>query len=69
MASYAPRAQMLATTGDLNPPYYEAAVAIGVDVLPHPDLLVRQVVISQLHQDMWTNIADTTSFARILDQL
>lgn len=48
----------------------EAAVEIAVSVLPRPELLVRQVVIPQLHAEMWGNIADTTSFAgRIVEQL
>ena len=40
----------------------EAAVEIGVGVLERPDLLVRQVVIPQLHPDMWENVADATRF-------
>jgi microcompartment protein CcmL/EutN len=48
----------------------EAAVEIGVGVLENPGLLVRQVVIPQLHADMWENVADATRFgARVLDQL
>ena len=42
----------------------EAAIEIGVGVLETPDLLVQQVVIPQLHKDMWDNIADTTYFSR-----
>jgi microcompartment protein CcmL/EutN len=40
----------------------EAAVAIGVGALQSPDLLVRQVVIPQLHPEMWDNISDATRF-------
>jgi microcompartment protein CcmL/EutN len=48
----------------------EAAVEIGVGVLERPDLLVRQVVIPQLHPEMWENVADATRFrARVIDQL
>ena len=48
----------------------EAAVEIAVGVLPRPELLVRQVVIPQLHTEMWGNISDTTSFSgRIVEQL
>jgi hypothetical protein len=32
--------------------------------------LVRQVVIPQLHPEMWDNVADATRFrARVIDQL
>ena len=48
----------------------EAAVEIGVGVLERPDLLVRQVVIPQLHPQMWGNLADATRFrARVIDRL
>jgi microcompartment protein CcmL/EutN len=48
----------------------EAAVEIGVGVLEQPDLLVRQVVIPQLHPEMWDNVADATRFrTRVMDQL
>ena len=48
----------------------EAAVEIGVGVLERPDLLVRQVVIPQLHPQMWGNVADATRFrARVIDRL
>jgi len=48
----------------------EAAVEIGVGVLERPELLVRQVVIPQLHPEMWQNISDATRFgARVLDKL
>ena len=48
----------------------EAAVEIGVGVLERPDLLVRQVVIPQLHPQMWGNVADATRFrARVTGRL
>ena len=48
----------------------EAAVDIGVSVLERPDLLVRQVVIPQLHSEMWDNVGDATRFrTRVTDQL
>ncbi|MCK4832114.1 MAG: BMC domain-containing protein, partial [Anaerolineales bacterium] len=40
----------------------EAAIGIGVGVLRQPDLLVRQVVIPQLHPEMWENIDLATRF-------
>jgi microcompartment protein CcmL/EutN len=51
-------------------PDVEAAVEIGVGVLETPTLLVRQVVIPQLHAEMWDNVAATTYFGgRVLGQL
>ena len=48
----------------------EVAVQLGVDVLERSDLLVRQVVIPQLHADMWENVSDATRFsARVLERL
>jgi microcompartment protein CcmL/EutN len=48
----------------------EAAIEIGTGVLETPDLLVQQVVIPQLHKEMWDNIADTTYFSgRVMGQL
>jgi len=48
----------------------EAAVAIGVGVLEQPSLLVRQVVIPQLHPEMWDNVSNATRFrARVMGQL
>jgi microcompartment protein CcmL/EutN len=48
----------------------EAAVEIGTSVLERPDLLVCQVVIPQLHLEMWENVADATRFGiRVLDRL
>jgi microcompartment protein CcmL/EutN len=40
----------------------QAAVSIGVGVLRRPDHLVRQVVIPQLHPEMWANVSDSTRF-------
>jgi microcompartment protein CcmL/EutN len=42
----------------------EAAVEIGVGVLEQPDLLVRQVVIPQLHAAMWDNLGSATRFSQ-----
>ena len=48
----------------------EAAIEIGTGVLETPDLLVQQVVIPQMHQEMWENIADSTYFSqRVQGQL
>jgi len=48
----------------------EAAVEIGVGVLKRPELLVQQVVIPQLHAEMWDNVADATRFrSRVTDKL
>ncbi len=48
----------------------EAAVEIGVGVLERPELLVQQVVIPQLHAEMWDNVADATRFrSRVTDKL
>jgi len=48
----------------------EAAVEIGVGVLLRPTLLVRQVIIPQLHPEMWQNISNATRFAsRVLESL
>jgi len=47
----------------------EAAVAIGVGALNRSELLVRQVVIAQLHAEMWENISDATRFrARVSER-
>lgn len=40
----------------------EAAVSIGAAVLRRPDQLVRQVVIPQMHPDMWENVSASTRF-------
>ncbi|MDH5551189.1 MAG: BMC domain-containing protein, partial [Gemmatimonadota bacterium] len=48
----------------------EAAVEIGAGVLVRPGLLVRKVVIPQLHRDMWENVSDATRFSgRVLERL
>jgi microcompartment protein CcmL/EutN len=48
----------------------EAAVEIGVGVLAAPGLLVRQVVIPQLHQEIWDNLFAATRFGdRVANQL
>lgn len=48
----------------------EAAVEIGVGVLERPEQLVRQVVIPQLHAEMWENVSDATRFrSRVVGQL
>ncbi len=48
----------------------EAAVEIGVSVLERPELLVRQVVIPQLHAEMWDNVGEATRFrTRVIDQI
>lgn len=41
----------------------EAALDIGVSVLASPKLLVRQVIIPQLHADMAANITTATRFS------
>lgn len=40
----------------------EAAVEIGVSALERPGLLIRQVVIPQLHPEMWDNVSSATRF-------
>ncbi len=48
----------------------EAAIEIGVGVLERPELLVRQVVIPQLHAEMWDNVAEATRFStRVIGKL
>ncbi len=48
----------------------ETAVEIGVSALDRPELLVRKVVIPQLHPAMWENVSNATRFsARVLEQL
>lgn len=48
----------------------EAAVEIGVGVLERPELLVRQVVIPQLHAEMWDNVVEATRFrARVIGKI
>lgn len=40
----------------------EAAVEIGIAALEGPNLLVRQVVIPQLHAGIWSNLGEATRF-------
>ncbi len=48
----------------------EAAIEIGVGVLERPELLVCQVVIPQLHGEMWDNVAESTRFrTRVIGKL
>jgi microcompartment protein CcmL/EutN len=48
----------------------EAAVQAGTGALERPDLLVREVVIPQLHPGMWENIGEATRFSyRVLGHL
>jgi microcompartment protein CcmL/EutN len=48
----------------------EAAIDIGCGVLEKPTLLVRQVVIPQLHPEMWDNLSNATRFRdRVTGQL
>ncbi len=48
----------------------EAAVQIGTHALERPDLLVREVVIPQLHPGIWDNVGDATRFGdRVLGKL
>jgi len=44
----------------------EAAVEIGVGVLRRPELVVRQVVIPQLHPEMWQTITEATRFSSLV---
>jgi microcompartment protein CcmL/EutN len=46
----------------------EAAVEIGSGVI-RPGLLVRQVVISQLHPEIWENLSAATRFGSRLEGL
>lgn len=41
----------------------EIAVALGVESLQGPDALIRQVVIPQLHEEMWDNLSQATRFS------
>jgi microcompartment protein CcmL/EutN len=48
----------------------EAAVRLGVGALERKELLVRDVVIPQLHPDLWDNVAEATRFgARVMGKL
>ena len=44
----------------------EIAVERGVAALDRPDQLVRQVVIPQLHDELWANLSQTTHFREIV---
>lgn len=44
----------------------EAAVEAGVAALRRRELLVRQVVIPQLHPDMWEALAEATRFSALV---
>lgn len=47
----------------------EVAVEMGVGALERSELLVKQVVIPQLHQEMWENVSDATRFrTRVVDK-
>lgn len=46
----------------------EAAVDIGVGALARPALLVRQVVIPQLHPEMWDNLGLATRFRSLVTE-
>lgn len=41
----------------------EIAVSSGIESLDRPELLVRRVIIPQLHSEMWDNISAATPFA------
>lgn len=44
----------------------EIAVALGVESLESPDQLVRQVVIPQLHEEMWENLSQASRFSELI---
>ena len=44
----------------------EIAVERGVAALDRPDQLVREVVIPQLHEELWTNLSQATRFREIV---
>jgi len=46
----------------------EAAVDIGVGALARPALLVCQVVIPQLHEEMWDNLGEATRFRSLVTE-
>jgi microcompartment protein CcmL/EutN len=46
----------------------EAAVDIGVAALARPALLVRQVVIPQLHEEMWDNLGEASRFRSLVTE-
>jgi microcompartment protein CcmL/EutN len=41
----------------------EIAVSLGVESLEGPDQLLRQVVIPQLHEEMWENLSQASRFS------
>lgn len=41
----------------------EIAVALGIESLDSPEQLLRQVVIPQLHEEMWNNLSQATRFS------
>ena len=41
----------------------EIAVALGIESLEGPEQLLRQVVIPQLHEEMWNNLSQATRFS------
>jgi microcompartment protein CcmL/EutN len=48
----------------------EAAIEIGVGALESRDMLVWEIVIPQLHEEMWNNLGDATRFrTRVIDKL
>ena len=44
----------------------EIAVERGVAALDRPDQLVREVVIPQLHEELWANLSQATRFREIV---
>ena len=44
----------------------EAAVDLGVGALADPRVLVRRVVIPQLHPSVWRNVSDSTRFGDLI---
>jgi microcompartment protein CcmL/EutN len=44
----------------------EVAVEMGVGVLRRPELVVRQVVIPQLHPEMWEAVGEATRFSSLV---
>ena len=40
----------------------ESAVALGIGSLERSEQLLRQVVIPQLHEEMWSNLSEATRF-------
>jgi microcompartment protein CcmL/EutN len=41
----------------------EIAVALGIESLESSEQLIRQVVIPQLHEEMWNNLSQATRFS------